>query len=60
MLIRENTRATRIGFGVEWAIREFTGNFCIDEDTLQEAGMDNFEKYAVAPRIPRTSDLFVR
>jgi citronellol/citronellal dehydrogenase len=40
--------------------RSFTGNFCIDEDVLKEAGVEDFEKYAVVPGAPLTNDLFVR
>jgi citronellol/citronellal dehydrogenase len=40
--------------------RSFTGNFCIDEDVLKEAGVGDFEKYAVVPGAPLTNDLFVR
>ena len=38
--------------------RSFTGNFCVDEDVLNEAGVSNFEKYAVVPGSPLTNDLF--
>jgi citronellol/citronellal dehydrogenase len=40
--------------------RSFTGNFCVDENVLKEAGVSNFEKYAVVPGSPLTNDLFVR
>ena len=40
--------------------RSFTGNFCVDEHVLSEAGVSNFEKYAVVPGSPLTNDLFVR
>ena len=40
--------------------RSFTGNFSVDEDVLNEAGVSNFEKYAVVPGSPLTNDLFVR
>jgi citronellol/citronellal dehydrogenase len=40
--------------------RSFTGNFCVDEDVLNEAGVRNFEKYAVVPGSRPTNDLFVR
>jgi citronellol/citronellal dehydrogenase len=39
--------------------RESTGNFYIDEDVLREAGVTDFERYAVAPGQPLYPDLFV-
>lgn len=30
--------------------REFTGRFCIDEDILREAGIDDFSRWEVQPR----------
>jgi citronellol/citronellal dehydrogenase len=38
----------------------FTGNFCIDEDVLRDAGMTSFEHYAVVAGAPLANDLFVR
>lgn len=29
--------------------KSFTRNFCIDEDVLKEAGVTDFDKYAVKP-----------
>lgn len=29
--------------------KNFTGNFCIDEDILKEVGVTNFDVYAVKP-----------
>jgi citronellol/citronellal dehydrogenase len=40
--------------------RSFTGNFCIDEEVFKEAGVKDFEKYAVVLDAPLTNDLFVR
>jgi citronellol/citronellal dehydrogenase len=39
--------------------REQTGRFLIDEDVLREAGVTDFEKYAVAPGKPLHPDLFL-
>lgn len=39
--------------------REQTGQFLIDEDVLREAGVGDFEKYAVAPGKPLHPDLFL-
>ncbi len=39
--------------------REFTGQFCIDEDTLRETGVTDFKKYAVDPGREPMLDLFV-
>ena len=36
-----------------------TGRFLIDEDVLREAGVADFERYAVAPGTPLATDLFV-
>ncbi len=41
------------------AAREFTGNFCIDEHVLREAGVDDFARYAVDPTAKLLPDLFV-
>jgi len=39
--------------------REQTGRFLIDEDVLREAGVGDFERYAVAPGKPLHPDLFL-
>lgn len=39
--------------------RNFTGNFCIDEQLLREAGVENFDKYAVEPGHPLLPDFFL-
>jgi citronellol/citronellal dehydrogenase len=39
--------------------REFSGNFCIDEQILREAGVTDFDQYAVTPGVELLSDLFV-
>ena len=39
--------------------REFTGNFCIDEDVLCAAGVTDFEPYAFVPGADLMPDLFV-
>ena len=37
--------------------REFTGNFCVDEDLLREQGVTDFSSYRVDPEL-REEDLF--
>ncbi|HLV67992.1 MAG TPA: NAD(P)-dependent oxidoreductase [Polyangiaceae bacterium] len=39
--------------------RTFTGRFCIDEDVLREAGVTDFDAYAVTPGASLLPDLFV-
>ncbi|MES2752814.1 MAG: NAD(P)-dependent oxidoreductase [Pseudomonadota bacterium] len=39
--------------------REFTGQFCIDDKVLYDAGMRDFEPYRVDPSVPLLSDFFV-
>jgi citronellol/citronellal dehydrogenase len=39
--------------------REFTGNFLIDEDVLRDAGVTDFEQYAVTPGTPLMPDFFL-
>lgn len=39
--------------------RECTGRLLIDEEVLREAGVEDFEEYAVRPGAPLASDLFV-
>lgn len=39
--------------------RELTGQFCIDEDVLREAGVTDFTRYAVDPTAALFPDLFV-
>lgn len=39
--------------------RTCSGNFFIDEEVLREAGVSNFEQYAVSPGTPLFSDLFL-
>ncbi|ABD85599.1 SDR family oxidoreductase [Rhodopseudomonas palustris] len=39
--------------------REFTGQFCIDDKVLYEAGVTDFERYRVDPSVPLMSDFFV-
>jgi citronellol/citronellal dehydrogenase len=39
--------------------REFTGNFCIDEEILRESGVTNFDKYQTVPGAPLFPDLFL-
>jgi citronellol/citronellal dehydrogenase len=39
--------------------RDFTGNFCIDEDVLRETGVTDFSPYAVTPGAELWPDLFI-
>jgi citronellol/citronellal dehydrogenase len=39
--------------------RTCSGNFFIDEEVLREAGVADFEQYAVSPGTPLYSDLFL-
>ncbi|MGL5169014.1 MAG: SDR family oxidoreductase [Afipia sp.] len=39
--------------------REFTGQFCIDDRILYDAGIRDFEPYRVDPSVPLLSDFFV-
>lgn len=39
--------------------REFTGNFCIDDEILLSTGVTNFDKYAVKPGTKLQKDLYV-
>ncbi|MEI7556365.1 NAD(P)-dependent oxidoreductase [Candidatus Chlorohelix sp.] len=39
--------------------REFTGNFCIDEEVLAAAGVTDFEQYAVSPGTTLAPDFFI-
>ncbi|GAC1363055.1 MAG: NAD(P)-dependent oxidoreductase [Herpetosiphon sp.] len=41
------------------ASREFSGHFCIDEEILREAGVSDFEQYAVTPGGSLLPDFFV-
>ena len=36
-----------------------TGNFFIDEDVLREAGVADFDQYAVSPNVELLADFFV-
>ncbi|RWS32031.1 hydroxysteroid dehydrogenase-like protein 2 [Leptotrombidium deliense] len=39
--------------------KEFTGNFCIDEDVLKDAGITDLEQYSVVPGSKLLSDFFL-
>jgi len=39
--------------------REFTGQFCIDEDVLRAAGVSDFTRYAIDPTATLSPDIFV-
>ena len=65
MVRPENCRKPEIVADAAYAIltrdsRSTTGNFFLDEDVLREAGVADFEKYAVQPGQPLLPDLFVR
>ncbi len=39
--------------------RAFTGNFCVDDETLASAGVTDLSKYAVSPGTPLMPDFFI-
>ena len=39
--------------------RQFTGQFCIDEDVLRESGVSDFSAYSVNPEVTPAPDIFV-
>jgi len=39
--------------------RDFTGNFCIDDDVLRAEGAMDFSGYAIDPTVPLQPDIFV-
>ena len=39
--------------------REFTGNFCVDDETLESVGVTDFAQYAVDPSAELVPDFFV-
>lgn len=39
--------------------RQFTGNFCVDEDVLRAAGVTDFDQYAMAPGHELLPDFFL-
>lgn len=39
--------------------RKFTGQFCVDDDVLEEEGVTNLDKYAITPGAELTPDFFV-
>jgi len=39
--------------------REFTGNFCIDDSTIEDEGVTDLSHYAVNPDMPLAPDFFV-
>ena len=41
------------------ASREFTGNFCIDDDVLRSAGVSDLSKYADVPESELAPDFFI-
>ena len=64
MVNPENCRKPEIMADAAHAIlthpaRETTGNFFIDDDVLRDAGVTDFDQYAVAPGKPLAPDLFL-
>ena len=60
----ERGRTPEIMADAAWQIltrdsRTTTGNFFIDEEVLAEAGVTDFEKYAVSPGKPLRGDFFL-
>ncbi len=60
----ERSRTPEIVADAAWHIltrpsRENSGNFFIDEDVLRQAGVTDFERYAVTPGAELQSDLFL-
>ena len=39
--------------------REFTGNFCIDDEVLEAAGIMDLSAYAIDPTLEPMPDFFV-
>ena len=39
--------------------REFTGNFCVDDEVLESAGVTDLSGYAVDPSVELAPDFFV-
>ncbi|MEN0044348.1 MAG: short chain dehydrogenase, partial [Pseudomonadota bacterium] len=39
--------------------REFTGNFCIDDEVLESVGITDLSKYQVNPDVEPAPDFFV-
>ena len=39
--------------------REFTGNFCVDEDVLRAEGVTDFSRYAMVPGAELIPDFFL-
>lgn len=60
----EASRTTDIMADAAFAIlskdsREFSGNFCIDEDLLRQNGVTDFSKYALNPNSRLQADLYI-
>ncbi|GFO03111.1 hydroxysteroid dehydrogenase-like protein 2 [Plakobranchus ocellatus] len=39
--------------------REFTGNFCVDDEILYSEGVRDFDKYSISPGSPLNTDFFL-
>jgi citronellol/citronellal dehydrogenase len=61
--IRRCRRPEIVADAAHWILtrnsREFTGNFLIDEDVLREAGVTDFDPYAMSPGAELLPDLFL-
>lgn len=62
-MIRQSRRAEIVADAAHWILtqdsKECTGNFFLDEEVLQGAGVSDFTKYAVDPTQPLMPDLFL-
>lgn len=52
-----------VALAAEMIVKEdsarFTGQFLIDEDYLRSKGVDNFDRFAIDPRVPLHTDFFL-
>ncbi len=62
-MIRRSRKPEIIADAAHWILtqpsREFTGNFCIDDDILARAGVTDLDAYAVEPGQPLQPDFFI-
>jgi citronellol/citronellal dehydrogenase len=63
LLVVRSRKAEIVGDAAHWILtrpsREFTGNFCIDDETLAKAGKTDLSEYAVRAGAPLAPDFFV-
>lgn len=63
MLVQRSRKPEIIADAVNYILRQpsatYTGRTLIDEDVLKEAGVTDFEQYAIMPGGPLQSDLFL-